>query len=257
MFTIKDKLGFSYNGKHSGDLGVISVSMGGGMFEEALVASRTVNDQFLNGNKYSLYSGVTKEPLSFELTLAFEKNYTDEQMDKLISWMYDVEYFLPMQFDGTDRILYCMPDGGSNIVHTGAKQGYVTIPMKTNSPFVFSPLSTSTTTVGADEITIELRGNKNPETKIEIDVKVSGSIDIVMNGVTVQINNLVKDETLTIYPDTEEIMSSVSNVYHYSDYVGDLTNLRIMKEENTFRVTSRNGDTTSAVRVTYEPYYNK
>lgn len=257
MFTIKDKLGFTYNGLHSADIGVVSVSMNSGMFEETLVANQTVNDQYLNGNKFALYSGLTKEPLVFDLTLAFEKNYTDEQIDKLVAWLFDTEHFLPLQFDGTDRVLYCMPDGSSNIVHTGARQGYVTVSMKTNSPFVFGVIQNESTVVGANEISFELLGKTNPECKIEIDVKVSGSIDIVMNGVTVQINNLVKDETLTIYPDTEEIMSSVPNVYHYSDYVGDLTNLRINKKENTFKVTSRNEDTTSPVRITYEPYYNK
>lgn len=228
MFTYKEKTGFTYNGRHSDEFNIMNISTDGGMFEENLVSTRTVTDVYLTGNKITLFNGVEREPFSFELRLAFKDKFNQILADQVIEWLYSSSYYRPLQFDGTDRVVYVMPDGDSTITHTGFEEGYITLTMKSNSPFTFGYIKDVKTTVGVSKDVI-IQGNDNPEIKIEISVKKAGSFKIVVNDYTLQLNNALANETISIYPETEEIESNIDNVFHYSDYIGDLSKLNFKR----------------------------
>lgn len=253
MSTIKDKLDFSYNGIESSSFGLINVSLDSGMFEEYLVSTRNINESRLIDNKRSLYTGMTKEPIEFQMTIAFENDFTDEKISKVIDWLYGSEYYSPLIFHGYDKIFYCMPNGDSTLVHTGMNEGYINLYMKTNSPYVFGNFVThklkSTTSMNQN---INLVGRKNPDSRISVKVISGTSVKIKMNNYTVQVNKLKAGETITIYPVDEDIKSNIVGVFHYSDYIGDLSKLTLT---NKINILSVEGDV--ELEYKYQPYYDK
>ena len=249
MTTIKDKLHFSYNGKSTQDFGVWNVTLDGGMFEETLVANQTIREETLVDRRTSIFSGLEKEPISFEIVLAFENGFTDQLIEDVVEWLYGNEYYSKLEFESTNRIYYCMPNGSSSIVHTGQQEGYIALEMKTNSPFVFGGMESK---VGTTQIVIDRKGKKDPEVIIEMNVKSGTTAKLKMNGYTVQINKLLVGEKVTIYPNDEDIESDRSNVFHYNDYIGDLSKLGLMDKTNILLIE---GDV--EVEYSYQPYYNK
>lgn len=254
MNTIKDKINFTYNGKNTSEFGIINVSMDNGMFDETFIANRTVNSETVKDVRKSLFNGVTYENLSFELNLAFERGFTDELIDKVIAWLYEKEYYSKLQFEGLDKFVYAMPNGESKIVHTGTGRGYIVISMITNSPYVFGNIVSVEKKANEDSVNITLDGKINPEMNIDLYPLQDGTYSIVVNGYTLQISNLKANEVVTINPYEEDITSSLDNVYHYSDYLGDLSKLGLLQKENTISVPA---DKNLKVIVTYQPYYMK
>lgn len=254
MNTIKDKINFTYNGKNTSEFGIISVSMDNGMFDEAFVANRTVNSEVVRDVRKSLFNGVTYESLSFELNLAFEKDFTDELIDKVIAWLYEKEYYSKLQFEELDKFVYAMPNGESRIVHTGTGRGYINVSMVTNSPYVFGNIVSVEKKANEDSVSITLDGKTNPEMNIDLYPLTDGVYSIVVNGYTLQLSDLKANEVVTINPYEEDITSSLDNVYHYSDYVGDLSKLGLLQKENIISVPA---DKNLKVIITYQPYYMK
>lgn len=254
MNTIKDKINFTYNGKNTSEFGIISVSMDSGMFDEALVANRTVNSETVKDVRKSLFNGVTYEDLSFELNLAFEKDFTDELIDKVIDWLYGKEYYSKLQFEGLNKFVYAMPNGESRIVHTGTGRGYIAVSMITNSPYMYGNVLSFEKTANKDSISVTLEGKINPEMNIDLYPLKDGTYSITVNGYTLQIKNLKANEIVTINPYEEEISSNLDNIYHYSDYVGDLSKLSFLKKVNT---VSAPASQNLKVIITYQPYYIK
>lgn len=254
MNTIKDKISFTYNGKNTSEFGIINVSMDNGMFDEAFVANRTVNSETVKDVRKSLFNGVTYEDLSFELNLAFERDFTDELINEVVAWLYEKEYYSKLQFEGLNKFVYAMPNGESRIVHTGTGRGYIVVSMITNSPYMYGNILSFEKGADKDSISITLDGKTNPEMNIDLYPLKDGVYSITVNGYTLQLSNLKANEIVTINPYEEEISSNLDNVYHYSDYVGDLSKLGLLKKVNTISAsTSQN----LKVIVTYQPYYIK
>lgn len=254
MNTIKDKISFTYNGKSTNEFGIINVSMDNGMFDETFVANRTVNSETVKDVRKSLFNGVTYEDLSFELNLAFEKGFTDELINEVVTWLYEKEYYSKLQFEGLNKFVYAMPNGESKIVHTGTGRGYIVVSMITNSPYVYGNILSFEKGASQDAISITLDGKTNPEMNIDLYPLKDGVYSITVNGYTLKLSNLKANEIVTINPYEEEISSNLNNVYHYSDYVGDLSKLGLLKKVNTISAPiSQN----LKVIVTYQPYYIK
>ena len=126
--------------------------------------------------------------------------------------------------------------------------------MITNSPYVYGNILSFEKGASQDAISITLDGKTNPEMNIDLYPLKDGVYSITVNGYTLQLSNLKANEIVTINPYEEEISSNLNNVYHYSDYVGDLSKLGLLKKVNTISAsTSQN----LKVIVTYQPYYIK
>ena len=254
MNTIKDKISFTYNGKNTSEFGIINVSMDNGMFDEAFVANRTVNSETVKDVRKSLFNGVTYENLSFELNLAFERDFTDELINEVVAWLYEKEYYSKLQFEGLNKFVYAMPNGESKIVHTGTGRGYIVVSMITNSPYVYGNILSFEKKASMDSISITLDGKINPEMNIDLYPLKDGTYSIVVNGYTLQIKNLKANEIVTINPYEEEITSNLNGIYHYSDYVGDLSKLSFLQKVN---IVSALASQNLKVVITYQPYYMK
>jgi phage-related protein len=130
---------FSYAGIKSSDMGLINVKIDGGMFEEAFLPSRKIEEIQIRGRDKRYFQEVTLEPLSFDLTFAFEYGYDERRIREVARWLFQPYYQPFYTIDNPDRIFYCMVEGDSSLIHNGAKEGYITLTMRCDSPFSYTP----------------------------------------------------------------------------------------------------------------------
>lgn len=130
---------FYYDGIYSVDMGVINCKIDGGMFEETFLPSREIKEVKINGRDKRYFQGVELEPLSFNLTFAFEYYYDERRIREVARWLMQ-DYYKPFYTtDNPNRIFYCMLEGDSTLVHNGLKQGYITLTMRCDSPYSYTP----------------------------------------------------------------------------------------------------------------------
>ena len=235
MPTIKEKVIFNYDGVWSDSFGLISVSLDNGMFDDILIASRELIETNIHGSDEPLHQGFQNNPLEFEMTIAFTEKFTDDKVNDVVRWLF-ADYYKPLYFlDREDRVFYCMPVGDSRIIHNGLNEGYFTITMRCNSPFVYSPIVISEEYDLSDGLnkTVELfndgYGDLYPEISIE---KIgNGSVsfqNLSNNGVVWEIRNLRDIENVYINCKKEIIKSDMEDnfgVYHYQDTSGSIPKL--------------------------------
>lgn len=256
MPTIKDRLHFNYDGKWSSDFDLINVVLDTGMYEESLVAGRTIIENKSRGNSKPFFSGIEETPLSFELNLAFEGKFSDRKLDEVIRWLFQ-DYYKPLYFDGKeDRVFYCMPDGDPIFTHNGLEEGYITVNMRCNSSNLYSPISTTPqyTVTNNGKVTIDIynQGHYTIYPEISIEKIDDGKVTIVSknNGDAIfEILNLKGSESIYINCEKEIIESnSITNKYKYNDVIGEYIKLEYGR--NTFEVTGN-----CKIQIRYQAKY--
>lgn len=142
---MKEGIDFVYDGIRSTDMGVFNVTLDSGLFSESFVAEREIQEISVRGNDKPYFQGVKRSPLSFKLEFAFSGSYDEQKIREVARWL-DQDYYKPFYTtDNTERIFYCMLNSSSDLLHNGLKQGYITLEMRCDSPFSFSPQYTSRT----------------------------------------------------------------------------------------------------------------
>lgn len=244
MPTIGESLHFNYDGKSSKDFGVIHISLDGGMFEETFVAPRVINETRIRGNDTPLFHSIEEEPLEFDLPIAFTKKFTDEDIDKVIIWLFQDKY-KPLYFeDKPEKIFYCMPVSESYIVHNGLKEGYVTLRMRCKSSKIESPLYQTprydlSENEGEFKITIENKGHVEVYPEISIEKIGDGHITIMKNGEIFEIRDLTNREQIYINTEKEIIETDIVGVYRYDNVVGDYHDMVLSLGVNEFIVKGK------------------
>lgn len=243
MPTIKDSLYFNYDGKSCRDFGLIHVNLDNGMFDEAFVAERTINETDVRGGD-PLFHGIKESPLEFEMTIAFENEFTDSDIDDVILWLFQDGY-KPLFFeDKPNKIYYATPVGDSRIAHTGLKRGYFTITMRCKSSKILSPLITTplydlSTNTEKYRINIENSGHLEVYPEISIEKVGAGNIiitHVTNNGKIVEIRDLTDEEDIYINCEKEIIETDIIGVYRYDKVVGELTDLVLLRGNNEFDI---------------------
>lgn len=136
---MKEGLDFSYDGIKSSDMGLLHVHISGGLFEEQFVADKTIHESKVRGNDKPYFQSVERSPLVFSLQFAFEDKYDHEKIRQVARWL-DQDYYKPFfTVDNPERIFYCMLHSSSSLIHNGAKEGYIEIEMRCDSPYSYSP----------------------------------------------------------------------------------------------------------------------
>ncbi|MCR4361980.1 phage tail family protein [Bacillus subtilis] len=242
MPTIKDKLYFNFDGKSSRDFKLLSVVMDNGMYEETMVSSRDINETEIRGSSKPMLNSIKDTPLQFELTLAFEQAYTDDDIDAIIRWLF-VDNYRPLYFEEKeDKVYMCLPVDDTKIVHNGLREGYFTITMRCDSSNVYSPVVTSeSVTVSADtSSTIIVPNHGHFEIYPEISLKKNGAGTIVIeslddNGNIFEIRDLTDQEDIYINCEKEIIQTDLIGTYRYDKLIGDFP--RLVYGDNRFKVT--------------------
>lgn len=203
------------------------------------------------------WAKLVKSPKPFTKFTKCPRDLAIQQFDVVGNNYFLTDYINSSATIVKPKMVYCMPNGDASIVHTGTGQGYITLNMQTNSPYFYGEMEVAyammfdTTTQTVDVIN---RGKPNPEAILEIRPTKDGSATVRMNGVAVQVNNLKAGEVVGIYVDDEDITSNLPNVYHYNDFIGDLSALSLKAGLNTMQVS---GTAQPTVYYIFQPYYNK
>lgn len=129
---------FYYDGVYSVDMGLLNCTIDGGMFEETFLPTMEIVETKVAGRDKPYYQSTELEPLEFELTFAFEHGY-DERKIREVAKLFFQPYYKPFYtVDNPNRIFYCKPNGDSKLIHNGAKQGYITLTMRCESPYSYT-----------------------------------------------------------------------------------------------------------------------
>ena len=215
------------------------------------------NSQVTGANTTIEWAKLVKSPKPFTKFTKSPKDLFIQQFD-----VVGKNYFLPENVNSSavvirPRMVYCMPNGEASLVHTGTGQGYITLNMATNSPYFYGEMEVAYAMMfdsATQTVEVINRGKANPEAIVEIRPTKDGSATVRMNGVAIQVNNLKAGEVVGIYPDDEDITSNLPNVYHYSDFVGDLSALSLKEGLNTMQVS---GTAQPTVYYIFQPYYDR
>lgn len=240
MPTIKDKLRFNYDGVWSDTYGLIHVVLDNGMFEESFGASREIVETEVKGSNKPLHHGFTESPLAFDMTIAFKGTWKDEDIDKIIMWLYKNSY-KPLYFEGSeDRVFMCTPVDQPTIVHNGLKQGYFTIQMRCDSSNLYSPHITTPLTNVTTTSTITINSNSHYDIFPEISIKKTGAgvvtIESLDDGNNIfEVRDLTDQEDIYINCEKEIIETDIVGVYRYDKIIGEFP--KILNGSNRFKIT--------------------
>lgn len=226
---IRESLYFSFAGRRSTEFGIYNINVSGGLMEEQVVSSRTINEVSVRDNPKPYFIDTVKEPKKFSLSFSFlETKMTDEMENEVLRWL-DVDFYQPLFFsENIDRVFYAMPVEGINYIHNGLRQGYLTLTMRCDSPFGYSHEITTpwhefikSKPTYKDTMLLENKGHHPFKPEMWIKKVGNGNITIhnLSNGSRIfKINNLKDNEE--VYVDCEEqiIESSLPNIWRYDDF---------------------------------------
>lgn len=244
---MKESTRFVFNGISSEDMGVKLISLDGLMRESFLPTNKIV-ENYINGNDKPYFDRIEKEPIEFDLTLYIEDWKSRDNIRQIARWL-DVDYYKPLKFESDFHKTYqAITIGESTLNHNGLKEGYLTITMRTDSPFAYSDLKS-----------YNLKSNPIIFNHGDMDIKPSF---IINNGLTgtnsfevknlttnqvFKLNNIHPQESVMINFEKEDVISSFEDVgvYRYKDFIGDDMTLKLDSLShlgNEFLVESINDD---------------
>ncbi|MFQ3543659.1 phage tail family protein [Halobacillus rhizosphaerae] len=240
MPTIKNKLYFNYGGIWSHVFNLIQITTNTGMFEENFVASRDIVETKTKGSDEPLFHGIESSPKEFEMEIAFESAFDEDNIYQIIMWLFSDTY-KPLFFEGSeDRVFYCIAVGEPSIIHNGLNQGYFKITMRCNSSNIFSQnIITPNETVNDSKIiTIENVGHFTIFPEISIKKIGTGTITIESLddfGSIFEVRDLTNQEDIYLDCKKEIIKTDIIGVYRYDKVIGEYP--RILCGSNRFKVT--------------------
>ena len=242
MATIKEEFYFNFDGVNSKDFNLLAVDLGSGLYEEILAPSRTINQTETNNKRRrtrNIFHNIQEGTRSFELNLAFEEGYTEESLDEIVRWLFK-DYYKPLYFENKEnRVMFAMISGDSTIVHNGLNQGYFTVTVETNSPYLFSQLKTGGRTItNTGVLTLENDGHLPVFPEFSIKKNGNGDLRFDTQDGNVLIVNLTNGEELYIDTMRGIIETDVLGEYRYDNIrAGELEDLFLGVGNKEYAIT--------------------
>lgn len=148
--TIRDSLYFSFAGRKSVEFGILNVNLSSGMQEEIFSTSREIVEERVKGNDRPYFTRVENEPLKFSASFAFEETWNTQKIREVARWLTEHDYYQELYFAnedglGSERIFYAIVVDDATLVHNCLKQGYINLSFRCDSPYSYSPVTTSRT----------------------------------------------------------------------------------------------------------------
>ncbi|WP_341323359.1 phage tail domain-containing protein [Solibacillus sp. FSL H8-0523] len=224
---MREAVHFTFDNISSEDMGVHIISLGEGLFQESFLPRRSIVEQRVANQNKPYHTRVDIEPLAFTLRVFISEWRERNNLRQIARWLFQ-PYYKPLTFDTKPGfILYAMVEGDSTLTHNGAKDGYFDINIRCNSPFMYSPATTTdivqSRTSTTNHYSIYNEGDFVIKPKVWITKKIAnGSISIINDTTdqTTTLTNLQFNEEIFIDFENEEIISSLENVnvYRYANH---------------------------------------
>ncbi|QSF43554.1 distal tail protein Dit [Paenibacillus tianjinensis] len=146
--TIRDSLYFSFAGKKSINYGIYNVNIDSGMQEETFAPTAEIVEETIKGRDKPYFQRLKREPLKFSVNFAFEDTWDTQKIREVAQWLTSPEYYQELYFtneqgNNPERIFYAMVVDDSTLVHNSLKQGYVKLTFRCDSPYSYTPITTS------------------------------------------------------------------------------------------------------------------
>lgn len=244
-----ESIDFSYAGQYSSDFGIYNVSLDSGMFEDQFSAPRTIIETKIRGNPKPYVHGVEYEPITLKLSFAFADTWDEAKIREVARWLCGQEYYKPLWFaENPTRLFYCMCVDESILVHNGLKQGYITLTMRCDSPYTYTPFFTKGeldfSTITAPT-TFEFANSGDVVCKPEVwitKIGDGGSVSLVnlSNGsreFKFSSTSLQNNEMIYVDNEREYIETNVPNVYRYKDFNNNF--LELVRGRNILQVNGK------------------
>lgn len=247
---IRESDHFHFAGRKSTEFGIWNVSIAEGLYNEQVVASKSINEVHIPGRDEPYFVNVTEEPKLIQLRFSFLEKWNDKLIDETVRWL-NVDTYQPLYFEGDiDKVYYVIPVDGIHKIHNGLKEGYLNLTMRCNSSKTYSHEIITPTynteelsqTQGVDSPIIKIgnRGHFPTYPKIWIEKTSEGDITIYNKtdgGKLFEFKNIELGEKLYIDCKNEIINTDKERTYRYDDFNDNY--LRLVYGENIL-VTSSN-----------------
>ena len=239
---IKESLYFTFDGINSMDeFGIMNVSVdSSGLYTETFMANRNIKEIKVRGNDRPYFSEIERDPITIPMTFYFQDSWDDNKIAQVKQWL-NVDYYKPLIFsEEPSKIYYAIPSDSLNIIHNGLKQGYVTLSMRCDSPYSYSPEINSNWFDVSDNNTFSIDNNGDCKIYPQINIVKIGNGDLTIENLnngnaTMKFTNLLDQEELYINCEKEYIETSIPNFYRY-DSLND-TYMQLVYGQNNIRVT--------------------
>lgn len=202
------------------------------MQKEVFLANKTINEVKIKGNSRPYFQGLKSEPLSFQVSFAFNGQYDSNLLQDVKRWLSPL-YYSELKFsDNLDRIYYAMPVEDSQLIHNCLKEGYVQINFRCADSFAYSIVYETQIynySVNPFGTILEFVNNGDVEIKPILYITKVGAGDISIfnqtNGnLEFKFTGLNDQEELTVYND-EEIIESSTGLYRYDNFNDNYLNI--------------------------------
>lgn len=207
-----ESLHFTYDGKSSKDMGVVLVNPSGGLYKESFLPTRKIVSTTVAGRRNPFFQRVDDDPLSFSLSFMIEDWEKRNSLREISRWLYK-DYYKPLRFESNpDVIYYAMFTGKSELNHNGLYEGYVTVNVELNSPYIYSiPHKESFRVTSSAQKKIYNNGDLPMRMKMKITKHGNGNISITNteNNDIFTLNNLLDGEVVTVDCPNEYLTSSL------------------------------------------------
>lgn len=205
-------LNFTYDGVSSEDMGVVLINEDGGLYKDIFLPQRSIREKKINGKDRPYFMGVENNPLSFSLSFFINQWEDRNNLREIARWMF-TDYYKPLILESNpNRIFYAIIEGNSTILHNGCQNGYVTLNIKCDSPYSYSPLIRHDLSVRDNyEVYFYNEGDVTIRPQLKITKIGDGDISITNqnNGQEFKLSNLYNKEIILVNCENEEIVSSL------------------------------------------------
>lgn len=138
---MRESIYFIFDEESSKDYGIFLGSTESGLFKETFLPTRSIIERKIAGREKPYFQRVEQEPLSFSLSFVLEdwrKAEDGDYLRKVARWLFQ-PYYKPLIFDSDpNRIFFAIVEGDSTLFHNGAKDGYVELKIRCDSPYSYT-----------------------------------------------------------------------------------------------------------------------
>ena len=219
---MKHFMGFTYDGVSSKEMGVTQVSVGNGLFEDSMMSTRTLEAETVRNRDSAYLKHVTREMISIEMTLYFDKGFDLRRLDKVRSW-FDKDYYKPFYFDEMpDRIVWALLESDMRLTHDG-NQGYFTVSLRANSSYWHTPVvATEYPESGVHQLINNGVGVSYPVYELYANSNITESNPFRLKNIRTNeemvVTEMAQGEKITIDTTNESVGSSLPNIYRYDSW---------------------------------------
>lgn len=233
MTTIRQSERIFFNGQSSEDFGIINCNVSSGLMEEPIWGSKSINETKVRGRDVAFFHGVESQSLSFELTLAFENEWTSDQIREVMRWLR-TDYYAELVFSSKpDQLVYAMVID-IKLMHNSNNGGYIAANFRCNSPYFYGNVESAyyDLTTNPSGTNIEIYNNGDLEIKPVLTIKKKNDGDIAItnlsnNGDIVSITGLKDTQKLIIDGENEDLYSSATGTLTLTGSVNDAQTVTI------------------------------